>query len=99
MAFRQMFFVQVYDLTEALRLTMGQRYEADDFEHAKLKARSLALKSDGVVAFSQMVDAATGDSEEPELVAVHGAVPIEARESIFSHSGVTDYARPRACNL
>ncbi|RYG55749.1 MAG: hypothetical protein EON56_05180 [Alphaproteobacteria bacterium] len=69
-----------------------------DHPNIASSSATVALKSDGVVAFSQMVDAATGDSEEPELVAVHGSVPLEAREAIFSHSSVTDYARPHACN-
>jgi len=79
MAYKQMFFVQVFCLDSKNRLIGGQSYSVVDAEEAQRKARWLSEKVTGVVAFSQMVEDRSGDVEEPVLLAFHGRVPAEAR--------------------
>lgn len=79
MAWKEMFFVQVFEIDGKNRLIGGRTYSLPDAEEAKVKARWLAEKVTGVVAFSQMVDDEAQDAEEPVLLAIHGRVPPEAR--------------------
>lgn len=79
MAYKEMFFVQVYGVDGKNRIVPGRSYACADADGAKVKAKWLAEKSAGVVAFSQMVDNEAGDAEEPVLLAHYGRVPPEAR--------------------
>ncbi len=79
MAYKQMFFVQVFDVDNKNRLVGGRSYVVSDPEEAKRKALWLSEKVTGVVAFSQMVDDKAADAEEPVLLALYGRVPAEAR--------------------
>lgn len=79
MAYKEMFFVQVFEVGAKNRLVAGRSYEVTNADDAKRKANYLAEKVPGVVAFSQMVDAEAGDAEDPTLLAFYGRVPDEAR--------------------
>lgn len=79
MAYKEMFFVQVYEFDKKGRLALGRSYECDDAEHAKRRAETASIKLPGAIAFSQMVNAEIGDAEEPTLLAVYGQVPKEVR--------------------
>ncbi len=79
MAYKLMFFVQVFEVTKKNKLVGGRSYEVASEEAAMLKARFLSEKVAGVVAFSQMVDAEAADAEDPVLLAHFGRVPAEAR--------------------
>ncbi len=80
MAYKQMFFVQVFGINGKNRLVDLRTYEVRDADEAKLKASWLAGKSVGVVAFAQMVDVEAADAQEPELLAFHGRVPREVKD-------------------
>lgn len=79
MAYKQMFFVQVYGIDSKNRIVGGRSYTVEDEIAAKVKAEYLSNKVVGVVAFSQMVDEKAADAEEPILLAFYGRVPPEAR--------------------
>jgi hypothetical protein len=79
MAYKEMFFVQVFEVRGQSRLIAGRIYEVSSAQEAQRKARYLAESVPGVIAFSQMVDAEADDAEEPVLLAYHGQVPDEAR--------------------
>lgn len=79
MAFKEMFFVQVFTTDSKSRLVGGRSYILPNAEEARLKARGLSEKVVGVVAFSQMVDEKAGDAEDPTLLVSYGRVPPEAR--------------------
>lgn len=79
MAYKQMFFVQVFGIDSKNRLIGGPSYSVPDEDEARLKAKFLSEKVVGVVAFSQMVDQDAADAEEPVLLAIYGRVPAEAR--------------------
>jgi hypothetical protein len=79
MAYKEMFFVQAFEVTEKNLLVGGRSYTVADEAEAKRKAQWLSEKVPGVVAFSQMVDDKAGDAEEPVLLAFYGRVPPEAR--------------------
>ena len=79
MAFKQMFFVQVYGIDRKNRIVGGRSYSVSDEGSAKLKAQSLSERVTGVVAFSQMVDDAAQDAEDPVLILALGRVPPEAK--------------------
>lgn len=81
MAYKEMFYVQVFEINRKNQLVGGRSYACDDAEHADRKARLLSEKVAGVVAFSQMVDENAGDAEEPTLIAFHGRVPSEVKEA------------------
>lgn len=81
MAYKQMFFVQVFEVDAKKRLVDGRSYEVKSEAEAKRKAEFLSAKVVGVVAFSQMVDHVAGDAEEPTLLAYYGRVPAEARSA------------------
>lgn len=79
MAYKEMFFVQVYGIDSKNRIVGGRSYTVEDEIAAKARAKYLSEKVAGVVAFSQMVDDKAGDAEEPVLLAFYGRVPPEAR--------------------
>jgi hypothetical protein len=79
MAYKEMFFVQVFEIDSKNRLIGGRSYSLPSADEAKLKASWLSQKVAGVVAFSQLVDDKAHDAEEPVLLAFHGRVPPEAR--------------------
>lgn len=79
MAYKEMFFVQVFEYGPKDRLIMGRCFEGADANEAQRKAQRLADYVPGVIAFSQMVDAQAADSEEPTLLAFYGHVPAEVR--------------------
>lgn len=81
MAYKEMFFVQVFEIDRKNRLVGGRSYECSDAEHADRKAKLLSEKVPGVVAFRQMVDNDAGVAEEPSLIAFHGRVPAEVKEA------------------
>lgn len=78
MAYKQMFFVQVFGIDSKNRIVGGRSYTVSDETAAKVKARYLSERVAGVVAFSQMVDETAQDVEEPVLLACYGRVPPEA---------------------
>jgi hypothetical protein len=78
MAYREMFFVQVFGIDSKNRVVGGRSYTLEDEEAAKVKAKYLSEKVAGVVAFSQMVDEKAADAEDPVLLAFYGRVPPEA---------------------
>jgi hypothetical protein len=82
MAYKQMFFVQVYGIDSKNRIVGGRSYTVADEIAAKVKAKYLSEKVTGVVAFSQMVDEKASDAEEPVLLAAYGRVPPEARATV-----------------
>lgn len=79
MAYKEMFFVQVFEVGAKNRLVEGRIYDVASAEDAQRKARYLADSVPGVIAFSQIVDAEAEDAHEPVLLAYHGRVPDEAR--------------------
>jgi hypothetical protein len=79
MAYKLMFFVQAVGINKKGRLECGHPFEVASEEEAKAKAFRLSEKNIGVVAFSQMVDKAAGDCEEPTILAHYGRVPAEMR--------------------
>jgi len=81
MAYKEMFFVQVFEIDAKNRLSGGRSYVEPDAESAKRKAQWLSEKVTGVVAFTQIVDDKTGDGEDPVLLAHYGRVPPEARSA------------------
>lgn len=78
MAWKEMFFVQVFDVDGKNKLLGGRSYTVLTADEAKQKASWLSQKVIGVVAFAQMVDEKCGDAEEPTLLAFYGRVPPEA---------------------
>lgn len=79
MAYKELHFVQVFEIDNKNRLIGGRSYIEPDAESARRKARWLSEKTTGVVAFSQLVDEEAGDVEEPMLLAYYGRVPPEAK--------------------
>lgn len=79
MACKEMFFVQVFEVGVKNRLIAGRIYDVATAEDAQRKARHLAERVLGVIAFSQIVDAEAEDAHEPVLLACHGRVPKEAK--------------------
>jgi hypothetical protein len=79
MAYKEMFFVQVFEFDGKKRLIAGRSYPVTSEEEAKRKASWLSDKVPGVVAFRQMVDEEAADAEEPVLLIFYGRVPPEVR--------------------
>ena len=80
MAYREMFFVQLFGYTHKDELIPGAIYPADDSEQAVLRAKACADRgAPGAIAFSQLVDDRAEHAEEPKLLAGYGHVPREAR--------------------
>jgi hypothetical protein len=79
MAYKQMFFVQVFEIDEKNRITGGRSYSVLDEAEARAKAKNLSERVTGIVAFSQLVDEAAQDAEDPVLLAAYGRVPPEAQ--------------------
>lgn len=79
MAFKPMFFVQIFGIDSKNRLVGGRSFAVADAVVAVQKAKALSENVVGVVAFAQMVDQDAGDAEEPTLLALFGRVPAEAR--------------------
>jgi hypothetical protein len=79
MTYREMFFVQTFGLTTKNKLVPGRIVPAIDANHASRLAGLISEHHAGVLAFSQMVDEAADDAQEPVLLARYGAVPPEAR--------------------
>lgn len=81
MAYREMFFVQLFGLTAKNRLSLIATYHANNAEHAAARAQAyFARGAAGAIAFSQMVDEQDEDVQEPTLLAAYGRVPEEARQ-------------------
>lgn len=79
MAYKELHFVQVFEIDNKNMLIGGRSYIEPDAETARRKAQWLSGRATGVVAFSQLVDEEAGDTEEPMLLAHYGRVPPEAR--------------------
>lgn len=80
MAYKEMFFVQLFGYNSKNRLVAGAVYHANNAEHAIDRARRYSEQgAPGVIAFSQMIDEKAEDAEEPALLAWFGHVPAEAR--------------------
>ena len=80
MAFKEMFFVQTFVMSSKNRLSLLATYPAISAEHAVSRARAYADRGiPGAIAFTQMVDEAAEDCEEPKLLAAFGTVPPEAK--------------------
>lgn len=77
MAYKLMFFVQTFDVNSKNKLVPRHSSAADSAELAQAKAKWMAERAPGVVAFSQMVDESAQDAEEPVLLAAYGRVPAE----------------------
>lgn len=80
MAYKEMFFVQIFGYNSKNRLVAGAIYHANNADHAIERARRYSEQgSIGVIAFSQMIDEKAEDSEEPTMLAWFGHIPAEAR--------------------
>lgn len=77
MAYKEHFFVQMYEFNQRGKLALGRSYECGDADQARRRAESASFKVPGAVAFSQMVNSETGDAEDPVLLAFYGKVPKE----------------------
>lgn len=78
MAYKELFFAQVFAFDKKNRLIAGRIYRAASAEEAKRKACRLADVHIGTIAFSQNIDEQADDAQEPILLAYHGSVPPEA---------------------
>lgn len=80
MAYKEMFFVQVFGMSSKNRLSLLATYHANNAEHAVARASAYAERgAPGAIAFSQMIDDKAEDALEPTLLASFGHVPPEAR--------------------
>lgn len=80
MAYKEMYFVQVFGLNNKKRLSLVATYPADTADRAVARASAYADRgAPGAVAFSQMIDEKAEDALEPTLLASFGNVPPEAR--------------------
>lgn len=80
MAYKEVFFVQLFGYDEKDHLIAGAVYPSDDAGQAIIRARAYAERGvPGAVAFSQMVDDKAEHAEEAVLLAFFGHVPAEAR--------------------
>lgn len=79
MAYKELYFIQVFGLNSKKRLSLLATYHANNADHAVLRASAYADRGvPGVIAFSQMVDEQAADAMEPTLLASFGQVPPEA---------------------
>jgi len=81
MAYKQLFFVQVFDIDRKNRIIERCSYVVDDEDVARAKAKNLSEVAMGVIAFAQLVDDAAQDAEDPVLLAAYGRVPPEVRSA------------------
>lgn len=80
MAYKEMYFVQVFGLNSKNRLTLLATHHANNADHAVARAGAYAEQGvPGAIAFSQMVDDKAEDALEPTLLASFGTVPPETR--------------------
>ena len=80
MAYKEMYFVQVFGLNSKNRLSLLATYHANNADHAIARARAYADRgAPGAIAFSQMIDEKAEDAQEPVLLASFGHVPPETR--------------------
>lgn len=80
MAYKEMFFVQVFGLNSKNRLSLLATYHANNADHAVARASAYADRgAPGAIAFSQMIDEKAEDALEPTLLASFGHVPPETR--------------------
>ncbi|BEV44807.1 hypothetical protein [Afipia carboxidovorans] len=79
MTYKEMFFVQVFEIGAKNRLIPGRVYEVSSKIEAERKAGRLADRVPGVIAFSQLIDTEIEDAHEPVVLAHYGQVPDEAR--------------------
>ncbi|TXH85505.1 MAG: hypothetical protein E6Q77_00325 [Rhizobium sp.] len=80
MAYKEMFFVQVFGLNSKKRLSLLATYPADSAERAVARASAYADRgAPGAIAFTQIIDEQAEDAMEPVLLASFGQVPPEAR--------------------
>lgn len=79
MAYKEMFFLQVFGYTSKNSLKLIATYHARDAEHAVSRARAYSEKGvPGALAFSQMIDEKAEDALEPTMLVFFGHVPPEA---------------------
>ncbi len=80
MAYKELFFVQVFGISSKNRITSVATYFAIDADHAIQRASAYAAGgAPGAIAFRQMIDEKAEDALEPTLLAAFGSVPEEAR--------------------
>lgn len=83
MAYKEMFFVQVFGYSAKNRLVLLATYPAKDAAHAVERARAYSERGQpGALAFSQMVDEKAEDALEPSMLVFFGHVPPEARAQV-----------------
>ncbi|HEY0218794.1 MAG TPA: hypothetical protein VGC26_03340 [Afipia sp.] len=80
MAYKELFFVQVFGISSKNHITSVATYYAIDAGDAVRRASSYAERgAPGAIAFSQMIDEKADDALEPTLLAAFGNVPEEAK--------------------
>lgn len=68
------FVVQSFERGRRGSLVADQPIETQGYEQATRMAERLARRKAGVVAFARRGDPATGDFEEPEVIASYGSL-------------------------